>query len=153
RHTASRRPDATAEARATALRSGMPAPRVAADALEEAGFRIGRRKHRVPRAGVILSFVAEDTAGALWYFDVVGAFTSHRGGMLRTDAVGRALGRAAAVNGRLAGAPLVLLTTDLPRRPSEADTALHAVGPRVVFDVVDVLSTSGRERLARYAKG
>jgi hypothetical protein len=49
--------------------------------------------------------------------------------------------------------PLVLLTSHLPRRPGEGDTALRAAGPDAVFDVIDLLSVDGVERLARYAKG
>jgi modification methylase len=41
----------------------------------------------------------------------------------------------------------------LPRRGTEGDTALRAAGPDAVFDVVDLLSEEGLERLARYAKG
>ena len=64
-----------------------------------------------------------------------------------------ALGRAAAVRTARGTAPLVLLTTELPKRPSDGDAALRAAGPDVVFDVLDVLSTEGQERLARHAKG
>ncbi|MGH9190632.1 MAG: hypothetical protein ACRD0Q_11480 [Acidimicrobiales bacterium] len=49
--------------------------------------------------------------------------------------------------------PIVFLTTHLPRRPSEGDTALRAAGPDAFFDVVEMLSDMGRERLQRYAKG
>ena len=49
--------------------------------------------------------------------------------------------------------PLVLLTTQLPRRPSEGDTALRAAGPDAVSDVVGLLAADDLERLARYAKG
>jgi hypothetical protein len=47
----------------------------------------------------------------------------------------------------------VLLTTQLPRRRSEGDSALRAAGPGAVFDVVDMLSDDGAERLQRYAAG
>ena len=63
----------------------------------------------------------------------------YRGGLSRTDAVWRSLGRACAMRHARAGVPLVLLTTQLPRRPSEGDTALRAAGPDAVFDVVDCL--------------
>ena len=48
--------------------------------------------------------------------------------------------------------PLVLLTTALPKRPGDGDIALRAAGPTAVFDIVDVLSDDGVERLARYAR-
>ena len=133
---------------------GKAAARLAEDALVGAGFAIRRRNHRVPRTGVSVSFLAEDADGADWLFDVAGAFTSYRGGLLRNDTVWRALGRAHALRGRLPGkVPVVLLTTALPRRPSGADMALRAAGPGAFFDAIDVLSGEGRRRLERYAGG
>ncbi len=136
-----------------ARREGMAAHQVAALVLTEAGFTVEERDRRVPKTGVTVNFVATDDHGATWFFDVAGAFVSHRGGMLRTDVVWRSLGRASAVKGRFPEVPLVLLTTDLPRRPSEGDTALRAAGPDAFFDAIEVLSDQGRERLGRYAKG
>ncbi len=49
--------------------------------------------------------------------------------------------------------PLVLLTSHLPRRPSEGDTALRAAGPEAFFDAIEMLSAESLERLRRYAKG
>jgi hypothetical protein len=86
-------------------------------------------------------------------FDVPGPFTSHRGGLVRTEAVWRALGRAVAVRGAATGVPLVLLASDLPRRGSEGDKGLRAAGPGVVRDVVDLLDAGARARLAGYAAG
>ena len=51
------------------------------------------------------------------------------------------------------GIPLVLLTTNLPKRPSEGDNALRAAGPTAFFDAIELLSDDGRARLALYAKG
>jgi site-specific DNA-methyltransferase (adenine-specific) len=121
--------------------------------LEDAGFTVEDRDRRVRGTGVRVSFVARDADGAMWWFDVAGPFTRYRGGLTRSDAVWRSLGRASALRRARAGVPLVLLTTQLPRRPSEGDTALRAAGPDTVFDVVDLLSVDGLERLARYAKG
>ena len=131
---------------------GRAAVDLAEDALASSGFTIRRRGPRVPKAGLTVSFAATDAAGRDWLFDVGGAHTSRRGGLARTDAVWRALGRASAVRGRVApDVPLVLLTTELPGRRSDGDRALRASGPGVVFDVVDVRSLDGRARLARYA--
>ena len=132
---------------------GKAADGLARDALEDAGFRIVRTSQRIPKTGVTVDFVALDQADAQWYFDVRGAFTSHRGGMLRTDVVWKALGRASALRGQAKDVPLVFLTTDLPRQPSEGDTALRAAGPDAFFDAIDLLSDEARERLCRYAKG
>jgi len=68
------------------------------------------------------------------------------------------LGRATAVRGSRHDAsgvpiPLVVLTTSAPKRKSEGDKALRAAGVDTVFDVIELLTVEGRERLARYAKG
>ena len=97
--------------------------------------------------------MAADGDGEPWFFDIAGAFTSHRGGLLRADAVWKALGRATALKRARGDVPLVLLSTNLPRRPGEGDTALRAAGTEAFFDVVDLLSEDGLDRLRRYAKG
>ena len=133
---------------------GAGAQRLAEEVLADAGFTITGRDRRVRGTGVAVSVVATDAAGDAWFFDVAGPFTSHRGGLLRTEAVWRCLGRAHALRGRATNTvPLVLLTTHLPERPSEGHTALRAAGPGAFFDVVELLAPEGRERLQRYAKG
>jgi site-specific DNA-methyltransferase (adenine-specific) len=132
---------------------GRTASQLAEAALEDAGFTIEGRDQRIAKTGVAVSFVASDAAGARWLFDVCGPLTSHRGGLLRNDVVWRSLGRACALRRARAGTPLVLLSSHLPRRPSEGDTALRAAGPEAVFDVVDLLADDALERLRRYAKG
>lgn len=137
-----------------ASREGKAAQKLAEEVLVGAGFRILERNHRVARTGVTVNFQATDCSGDTWFFDVSGAFTTHRGGLLRTDTVWKSLGRASALKGRLApSVPIVFLTTHLPRRPSEGDTALRAAGPDAFFDAIEMLSDEGRERLERYAKG
>jgi DNA modification methylase len=137
------------------LAEGQGLDKVARQTLEAAGFRIVANGKRIARTGATISFVAVDTQGATWYFDVAGAFTSHRGGLQRSDVVWRSLGRAAALaDHRVAGPtpiPLVLLTSHVPKRPSEGDTALRAVGPKIIFDVISVLQLSDVSRLATYA--
>ena len=145
--------DEDAALRQAARDEGKAATKLAEDVLVDAGFTITERNRRVRRSGVAVSFVAADAEGAPWLFDVAGPFTSHRDGLVRTEAVWRSLGRAAALRGRSPGTPVVLLTTSLPRRPSEGDTALRAAGPGAVFDVVDLLSYAARTRLRDYAKG
>lgn len=136
-----------------ARREGKASQKLAEEVLTKAGFRILERDHRVPRTGVTVSFLAEDSKKKRWLFDIGGGFTTHRGGLLRTEAVWRSLGRLNAIRGRSRGdTPLVLLTTHLPKRPSEGDTALRAAGPEAFFDAVELLSSEGRARLASYAK-
>lgn len=141
--------------RSQALRLGKGAHNLAADVVAGAGFTVVAENARVPRSGVIVDFVAVDGDGRRWLFDVAGAFTSRHGGLSRSETVWRSLGRAAALRGGrvVAGTPLVLLTTDLPARRSEGDTALRAAGPSTVFDVIDLLSDDDRARLQGYAKG
>src|SRR4029077_12939746 len=127
--------------------------RLAEQALIDAGFTVEARDHRGRRTGVTVSFLGLDSSGAPSWFDVCAPLTSHRGGMLRNDVVWRALGRAAAVRHRRDGVPFVLLTTHLPRRPSEGDTALRAAGPDTCFDVIGLFDEADIGRLARYAAG
>lgn len=147
---------ATADAddiRSAATREGKSASTIAERVLSDAGFAIKELNRRLPKTGVTVGFVATDCDGDTWFFDVSGAFTSHRGGLLRTDTVWKSLGRANAVRGRFHQVPLVFLTTNLPGRPSEGDTALRAAGPGAFFDAIDLLSDEGRARLAMYAGG
>jgi DNA modification methylase len=140
----------------SAMHAGKAAHKLAEDVLADAGFTVTARNQRVPKTGVTVSLVATDADGATWWFDVGGSFTSHRGGLLRTEAVWRWLGRAHALRGRAAAeqpVPLVLLTTRVPKRPSDGDTALRSAGPDGFFDAVDILTDDGRGRLALYAKG
>jgi hypothetical protein len=101
---------------------------------------------------VTVSLVALDGRDLPWYFDVTGAFTTTKGGLLRTEAAWKSLGRASVLvkNGR---APVVLLTSHLPRRGSEGELAIRAAGPGVVFDALEMLSGEQTERLCWYAKG
>ena len=136
-----------------ATNEGKAAQHLAAQVLEEAGFTIEGRNRRVRKTGVTVSLVATDADGATWFFDVAGAFTSHRGGFLRTDIVWKSLGRASALTGAGGEVPLVFLTTHLPRRQGEGDTALRAAGPNAFFDAIEMMSQESLERLRRYAKG
>lgn len=137
-----------------ATREGKAAPKLAEEVLDDAGFKIRERNHRIPKTGVTVNFVAEDEQGDTWFFDVTGAFTTHRGGLLRTDTVWKCLGRAHAIRGRMSRyVPVVFLTTHLPRRPSEGDTALRAAGRDAFFDAIEMLSDEGRRRLETYALG
>jgi hypothetical protein len=105
----------------------------------------------VKGAGLTVPLVAADAQGRSWFFDTSGGFTTTHNGLARTEAVWRALGRAhvLAAHGK---APLVLLTSHLPRRGSQGDQALRA-GAGAVFDVVDVRSEAGLARLAAYGRG
>ena len=136
-----------------ATREGKAAQKLAEEVLGDAGFKICERNRKIRKTGVTVNFIAEDADGATWYFDVSGAFKSHRGGLLRTDTVWKSLGRANALRDQVDEIPLVFLTTHLPKRPSEGDTAMRAAGPNAFFDAVEMLSGDDRDRLKRYGKG
>ncbi|HWE69151.1 MAG TPA: site-specific DNA-methyltransferase, partial [Acidimicrobiales bacterium] len=135
-----------------AREEGKAAQALAADILEDAGFEICQRNYKVPRLGLLVNLVANDAEGEKWYFDVTGAFTSTRGGLFRTEALWKCLGRAS-VLATCDVKPVVLLSSHLPSRRSTGDRALRQVGPGGVFDVMDLLSDADRERLASYAEG
>ena len=138
--------------RARASREGKAAQDLAEELLVEVGFSVRSRNRRIPRTGVVINFVAEDASGETWYFDVPGAFTTHRGGLLRTDTVWKTLGRANVLVRKEAW-PLVFLTSHLPKRPSEGDTALRAAGPEAFFDAICMLTGDHLDRLRTYAEG
>lgn len=144
-------PDAEGfQARAT--REGKAAQALAEELLTAADFRIEAKNERLRGTGVTINFVAADANDELWYFDVSGAFTSTRGGLLRTDTVWKSLGRAHVLAAKQF-TPIVFLTSHLPRRGSEGDLALRAAGDDVVFDVIEMRSDEGLERLRKYAAG
>lgn len=144
--------DSPEDFQARASREGKVAQAIAKDLLDDAGFTITHTNSRQRGLGVTVNFIAVDADGVPWYFDVSGAFTTTRGGLLRTDTLWKALGRANVLfsNGRT---PIVFLTSHLPKSRSEGDAALRAVGPGVVFDAIEMLSDEQRARLKLYAEG
>ena len=90
-------PDEAESFQAWASREGKAAQSLAAELLEATGFHIVRRNFKVRGLGVMINFEAVDAVQQPWWFDASGAFTSHRGGLLRTDTVWKALGRASVV--------------------------------------------------------
>ena len=105
-----------------------------------------------------INLVALDALGKPWNFDVTGAFTTTRGGLLRTDSVWKSLGRASVLanNGYGCDAalgPVVLSTSHLPRPGSDGDRAMRKAGPGAFFDAIEMLSDDGQTRLCAYATG
>jgi site-specific DNA-methyltransferase (adenine-specific) len=131
---------------------GKAAQALAIDILTAAGFDVVEKDRRIPGVGILVNVVAEDADGERWYFDVTGAFTSTRGGLLRTDTLWKCLGRASVL--KTCGIrPVVLLSSHLPPRRSTGDQALRKVGPAGVHDIMGMLADSDRGRLAAYAAG
>ncbi|MDQ1455013.1 MAG: modification methylase [Actinomycetota bacterium] len=141
----------SADFQARASREGKAAQALAEELLKETGFTIVAKNQRVRGTGVVINFIATDAAEVEWYFDVSGAFTSTRGGLLRTDTVWKSLGRAH-VLARAGKGPIVFLTSHLPRRGSEGDVALRSADD-IVFDVIEMRTSKGYESLRKYAAG
>jgi hypothetical protein len=132
---------------ARASREGKAAQALAEELLKETGFTIVAKNQRVRGTGVTINFIATDADDVEWYFDVSGAFTSTRGGLLRTDTVWRAHVLAQNVKG-----PIVFLTSHAPRPGSEGDIALRK-SEDVVYAVIEMRTTEGYEKLRKYAAG
>jgi DNA modification methylase len=139
---------------ARAVREGRQAKDFAGIVLATCGFVDIRRDVRLSDLRIDLNFVAIDQGGYEWAFDVSGAFTSSRAGLKRSDTLWKSLGKAAVLHeGRGGDLPLVLLTTDAPRRGSAGYAALKVLkgpgGP--VFDLVELLNKRDQERLRDHA--
>ena len=127
---------------------------VAQRVLEDAGFTNIRRDIRLRGLGMSITFEATDSAGGIWLADVTGGFTTTRTGLAKTDTLMKCLGRAHVVaNNNDRNARLLLLTSYLPRKGTDGDRTLRAVGPRAVFDAIEILSDAGQARLRAYATG
>jgi len=136
---------------ARASREGKAAQALAEELLKETGFTIVAKNQRVRGTGVTINFIATDADDVEWYFDVSGAFTSTRGGLLRTDTVWKSLGRAHVLAQNVKG-PIVFLTSHAPRPGSEGDIALRK-SEDVVYAVLEMRTTEGYEKLRKYAAG
>lgn len=134
-----------------ATEEGRQVQDIAKKVLRASGFTNLRPNEVLSDLGVTINFVADDRAGAEWYFDVSGAFTSNRAGLIRTDTMWKSLGRANVLN-QAGSSRLVLLTTNLPKAGSAGHKAL-AVAAETFFDAVEMLSPIGKARLKRYAEG
>jgi hypothetical protein len=135
---------------ARARKEGKQAQEIAGQVLQGAGFKVLRRNHTLD-VGVEVNYIAEDQRGAEWYFDVSGAFTSQRDGLIRTDTMWKTLGRANVLQA-IGHTRLVFLTTNLPAPGSVGDRALRAAAASF-FDAIEMMSPAGKERLRRYSTG
>jgi DNA modification methylase len=144
---------------ARATKEGKAAQEIARGVLQRAGFRVIGVNARNRKLGLTINLVALDEQDRPWNFDVSGAFTTTRGGLLRTDTVWKALGRANVLARNGYGmepepqGPVVLLTSHLPRAGSDGDRAMRQAGPDAFFDAIEMLSTDGQARLSAYARG
>ena len=146
-------PDSEVGGVQVAIRDGKAAKAIARAMIEEAGFTDLREDQRQP-GGVAVDYSAHDHHGRLWFFEVAGGFTSHRGGLRRADALWKAVGKAAVLR-EASHAPFVLLTTDVPAPGSAAADALGQVtGPeKPVYAVIEMLRDSGATALRALCVG
>jgi DNA modification methylase len=140
---------------ARAVREGKKAQDIAKSRLVQAGFKAINDKAKHPSGIVEFNFqVTSANADRQWWIDVSGAFTTSRPGLQRTDTVWKMLGRLHVLksqdDGRLPESVLVL-TSNLPKPGSPGDLAIRSVGPRVIFDVIELYDRKGLERLEHYA--
>jgi len=126
--------------------------KVAVDVLAGAGFVDIAPGPGIRGTGLTVDLTALDAAGARWYFDVSGAFTTPRAGLALTGEAWKALGRAS-VAATAGLRPLILLTSHLPAPNEPAARALKGVGPGGLFDAVQLDSPDGLDRLRAYAAG
>ncbi len=137
---------------ARAVSEGKAVQDIAQRRLEEAGFTILKKNARLKGLGLTMNFVAADQAAKEWYFDVSGAFTSVRPGLMRTDTVWKCLGRAHVLANHEIE-PVVFLTSNLPKRGTDGDRALRNATPAAFFDALEIFSDDDFERLSLYARG
>ena len=118
------------------------------DVVRAAGFgeTIERRV-----SGTGLSVMSATCDGEHVVVEQGGPFSRERPGLLNGEALWRLLGRAAVMSG--VGERVIVVTAALPTPRSESDLALRAVGPRVLFDVIDIHDAAARERLNAYGNG
>jgi len=139
---------------ARATKEGKAAQALAEELLTGTGFRIVAKNKRLPGSGITINFIATDADDVEWFFDVSGAFTSTRGGLLRTDTVWKTLGRAHVLRGENLQGKLVFLTSHLPRKGGEGYIALKKVAEQGgFFDAIEMRTAEGYERLRKYAAG
>jgi DNA modification methylase len=133
-----------------ALEEGRTAKEIAGLLIERAGFSDVQGDPRV--AGLEFAFAAEDHGGGRWLFDVSGSFARGKSGLIRSETLWKALGKAAAFRALEPHGPrLVLLTMDLPAPGTPEHAALVALRGDVVADAVCVLDPHTADRLRAHA--
>ncbi len=122
--------------------------------IEASGFRRMVADARL-KAGMRVTFQAEDENGTTWLFEVCGGFTNHRPGLQRTDLMWKALGKALVLHELYRDRPLVILTPEKPPEGTSPDLALKAVCGvgKPVRAILRLSSEEDREKLRLMAAG
>jgi DNA modification methylase len=136
-----------------AIREGRAAKEIASSVLENAGFTDIRQDQRQP-GGIHVDLTARDSKGRLWFFEVIGSFTTHHSGLARTDGLWKAMGKAAALS-EIGKAPLVVLAAEIPDRGSVTYGALKRLTgvKKPVRAVIEILNASGLDDLRHLCRG
>jgi len=139
---------------ARAVREGQRAKVLARNLLDHCGFQNIRADQKYSHIGLEINFLADDQMGQTWAFDVSGAFTSTRSGLLRTDTLWKALGKAAVLKNSSLDIPLILLTTDAPAKGSAGYKALKVLTgqDQPIRDLIQIRNQEDQDRLRRYAE-
>lgn len=141
-----------------AVQEGKRAQDIAEQRLHDAGFESVDAKSRHPSGIVEFNFLVTSQDGSRqWWVDVSGAFTTSRPGLQRTDTVWKLLGRLHVLSAKANAqscrdSSILVLTSNLPKPGSPGDRALRQVGPRVIFDVIELYDLAGLARLRHYAE-
>ena len=145
--------DAPDDPQARAVREGRKAADLAQIVIESCGFTFERKNVKLS-SGAEIDIEATGPDGSTWHFDVTGAFTSERGGLRRTDAVWKSLGKASvrAADQRGDHPRFVLLTTSLPSQGVGLKALRAAQQQGLILDAIEMLSEAGQERLRSYAE-
>ena len=137
---------------ALAVAEGKKSQDIAVRLLTDAGFRVIDSKSVHPSGIIEFDYRVTGVDGAQWWVDVNGGFTTSRPGLQRTEAVWKLLGRVHVHTLSGDGAtPVLVLTSNLPKRGSPGDKALRQSGTASIFDVIEMYDPAGLERLAHYA--
>ena len=120
--------------------------------LEQAGFSVVQPSPKVGTTGIAYDLLVENQHGLRWYVDVAGGNTTIQPGLRRGAVAWETLGKAHVLHQTDPGGsvPVLILTPKLPKPRSWAAKAIKAVGPRRLFDLIELLEPSDNRRLRTY---
>ncbi len=136
-----------------ALSAGKKVGDIALGCLTDAGFVVTKTKPKIAGTGIDFDFAIEAADGTPFYVDVAGAFTSSKPGLQRIELLWRTLGRIQILRAVDPAARVLVITPSAPRSGTQADRALRACGPSIVFDVIELFDHDSLSRLGAYASG
>ena len=120
--------------------------------LEKSGFTIVKTAPKVGATGVSYDFFVENQHCQRWYVNVAGGLTTVQPGLQRSTVVWETLGKAHVLHStETTNEPRILvITPKLPKPASPGRKAINAVGPRRLFDVIELSNASDLLRLQCY---